>query len=391
VLRDVARRRQAIGLLIIGVVIVALSFGFGHRGVHAVRSLIVPGAGLYDHRHWVLGAAITVAAIVATYGWLRWGTDWLLLAVVVGSMAVSAALAYTDHPATVATTAAVVVHPSAHEFPLVVLVMGGVSWVRMAWRRSALGRRRVERAALPVADRCRAAAIAALVPNASSPVEVPERSAIDRRARWVGLVARGRFGGDPLRIDHAHARASLSLTRGLDHSTSARFAHDASTSVAGVPASEPGWVRLLDGTLAAIALERLGDDQVANRWAEMLDGPLALRRGHRASAWWTPLAVRGPRAAAWEQAAATALARANGWISTDDDWHAVRVRALAAAARGNTIADDERLVAAARLWLRFVDDDQAARILGRVTVHLDPIAVALDAVASSLTTTWSPR
>jgi hypothetical protein len=115
-----------------------------------------------------------------------------------------------------------------------------------------------------------------------------------------------------------------------------------------------------------------------------LSGPFELRHGHRPSALWTPGALRGPRGATWEHVAATGLARAAGWIESDDDWQAVRTRTLAAAARGSAVADDERLVAAGRLWLGTVDDDQATRILGRVTVHLDPIAVALAAVADAL-------
>lgn len=54
------RRRRAAALLLVGVVLTALSFGFGHRGVHAARSLVVPGAGLYEHRHVVLLSLIHI-------------------------------------------------------------------------------------------------------------------------------------------------------------------------------------------------------------------------------------------------------------------------------------------------------------------------------------------
>lgn len=373
------RRRRALALLATGIVVTALSFGFGHRGVHAVRSLIVPGAGLYDHRHWVLGVALTLAAVAATYAWLTWGMDWTVFAVLIAAMAFSAALAYDDHPAAAFRASA-----AAHEFPLVVLVMAGLSWVRVAWRRTPIGHRRASREvqSQSLMDLTRATALTA-VAGVGAAATVDDE-ALRTRCRRVGIAARARFGGDPLRRDHAHVRAALALSGSLDDEAIARFRADAVRSVAGVPASEPGWVRLVDGTLAAIALERSGDTEVGRRWAQALSGPFELRHGHRPAALWTPIGLRGPRGATWEHAAATGLARARGWITIDDDWQALRTRALAAAARGNAVADDERLVAACRIWLRFVDDDQAARILGRVTVHRDPIAVALDAVATSL-------
>jgi hypothetical protein len=373
------QRRRIASLLFVGALLTALSFGFGHRGVHAARGLIVPGAGLYDHRNWPLGVALTLGAIVATYAWLRWGMDWLVAAVLIASMALSAAFAYSDHPATAQPVAA------AHEFPLVVLVMGGISWVRLAWRRTPIGRRRAARRepTPSISTQCHAAAIAAI---AGAPVAAPpDTAALERRARRIGIAARGRFAGDPLHRDHALARATLALTGELDATRNEAFLHDGSIATAGVPASEPGWVRLLDGTLAAIALQRAGAANAAKRWAAALDDQFALRRGHRPDAVWTPLGLRGPRAEPWAHAAATALARSAGWLATDDDWHALRKRTLAAAARGNAIAEDERLVAAGRVWLRLVDDEQASRIIGRVTIHRDPVALALAALADALT------
>lgn len=372
------RHRRALALLATGIVVTALSFGFGHRGVHAVRSLIVPGAGLYDHRHWVLGVTLTLAAIAATIAWSKWGMDWTVLAVLVAAMTLSAALAYDDHPAAQFRASA-----AAHEFPLVVLVMAGLSWVRIVWRRTPIGRRRAARDLQhrPLLDDCRASSIAALTGHAG---DAPDAAALRRRCRRVGIAARGRVSGDPLRIDHAHTRTALALHGLLDEPAIERFRADAARSVVGVPASEPGWVRLLDGTLAAVALHRAGDAGAGDRWSEALRGPFELRHGHRPSALWTPVGLRGPRGATWEHAAAAGIARAHGWVTTDDDWQALRTRVFAAAARGNTVPDDERLVAAGRILLRFVDDEQAARILGRVTVHRDPIAVALDAVAGAL-------
>lgn len=376
---DPVQRRRIASLLFVGALLTALSFGFGHRGVHAARGLIVPGAGLYDHRNWVLGVAVTLVAIVATFAWLRWGMDWSVAAVLITSMGLSAAFAYSDHPTTEPQAIA-----AAHEFPLVVIVMGAVSGVRLAWRRTPIGRRRATRREPKpsITTQCHAVALAALA-GVPSPVAL-DRVAVDTRCRRIGIAARGRFGGEPLRRDHALARAALSLTGQLDTAATDAFLHDGARASAGVPASEPGWVRLLDGTIAAIALQRAGDDGVGERWTAALDDSFTPRRGHRPDATWTPLGLRGPRAEPWVQAAATGLARAAGWLTTDDDWHALRKRTLAAAARGSAIAEDERLVAAGRLWLRLVVDDQASRIIGRVTIHRDPVAVALAAVADAL-------
>ena len=68
----------------------------------------------------------------------------------------------------------------------------------------------------------------------------------------------------------------------------------------------------------------------------------------------------------------------------DDDWQALRARALGASARGATHPHDERLIAAARIWLVFVDDARAAPLLARPTVRHDPLAVALDRLATRL-------
>jgi hypothetical protein len=405
------RRRRVLSVLIIVLVVVTLRFGFGHRGIHAIRSMAVPGAGLYDHRHGWLGATFTVAAIVATVCWLRWGMDWLMGLVVGTSMVAAAALAYTNHPPQLAPANV----GSAHEFPLVLLVVGAMSALRVVWRKSSFGRWQTARARasgrmkLSPLEQCTEASIHALalskvgssvdspsplmlVDSSASPTVKPEVKLdvgldVDRlmqRCRRVGIAARGRFGGDPMRTDHAHVRAALLLTGELDENATERFRADAMDAPNGVPSSEPGWLRLLDATLAACALQYAGDDLVGNRWASALNGPFALQRGHRPGAVWTPLALRGPRAPTWQHCAATGIARAAGWISNDDDWLSLRTGALAAAARGNAVVDDERLVAAGRLWLAFVDDEQASRILGRVTIGNDQIAVSLDTLVMSL-------
>ena len=143
-------------------------------------------------------------------------------------------------------------------------------------------------------------------------------------------------------------------------------------------------MRPLDAVLAALALDRAGEPAAGARCRALFAGPWALRRGHRPAWLWTPLALTAGRAPAWEHAASTALARSAGWVG-DDDWPALRRQVLGASARGTALADDERLIAAGRVWLAHVDDPEAARIVARPTVADDPLAVALDAFARSLT------
>ena len=364
----------------------------GHAGVHAARSMLVPGAGLAEAAP-LLGAAFVLLAVAATVAWLRWGTDWVLVVVVVAATAASAAWGSSPHGSEVAQRA-------AHEFPIVVLIAAGIGWARatlggvpgFGW----MAGRRVDDdhvttlAELPVVDRCRAVAIAALGGDVTdehrAAVTAPD---VARRSARIGLAARLRRGGDPFRTDHAGARAALALTGTLSPEEAARLLADARGRALGVPASEPTWVRTLDGTLAALAVVALGDDEATQRWAAAMRGPLALRRGHRPSWWWTPLGVAAGRCLDWEHAAATALAHERGWID-DGDWAHLRQRVLGAAARGSSRRDDERLIAAGRVWLALVDDAGADRIVERPTVRHDPLAVALDAHARHLRATRTP-
>lgn len=393
--RSIRHRRAA--LVAASVVVPAtLVLGLGHRGVHMARNLLFPGAGLIDE-HPVVAVTLALAAVAATVGWLRWGADWWVVAVLAGAVAASAGL--TGSAAPVADDVPVL--RGAHEFPLVILVVTALTWLRsVAGRLPGAGRLAERRARsrhgladvaqLAVVDRSRCAAIVALSggcgDSAAAAIDAGTGPEVAARARRVGLAARGRRtgpSGDPFRVDHAHARAALALSGRLDAAGVERLRNDAAAAPGGVPASEPGWVRPLDGTLVAIALTRAGDAAAGERWRSMLTGPLSLHRGHRPAWWWTPIGVAAGSATAWEHAASTALARAVGWIG-DDDWAALRAPVLGAAARGTAAVADERLVAAGRIWLALVDDAPAARIVGRPSVQHDPLAVALDRLATAL-------
>lgn len=381
------RRRRAIALVVAAVLPATLVFGLGHRGAHLVRNLLVPGAGLIDERPWV-GAAFVVLAVVAIVAWMRWGADWAAVGVTVGSLVVTAASTGDVHE-----PAALVAERAAHEFPLVVLVVAAIGVVRSAARRVPGLRRLVSRAHrrrtgladvanLPVRERCLTAAVLALADERVMAASILDDPGVLAAARRTAVVGRLRFRDDGLGRDAALTRAAR-LLAGIDGGDAAsRLATEAVDTVLGAPASAPGWLRPLDATLAVVALGRSGADPSAGeRWTTSLASTLAPRRGHRPARWWTPLGVRVGSLDDWEQIATTAIARQYGWL-TDDDWQLVRARALGAAARGTASAADERAIAAARLWLAVVDDEPAARILDRPTVCHDPLAVALDRLAT---------
>lgn len=365
----------------------ALVFGLGHRGTHMMRSLLLPGAGLLG-AHNVLAVVCFVAAVAATVAWVRWGTDWLLVAVVAGAVAASGLI--SDQPPTVDALQPVA---AAHEFPLVVLVVGFITLLRGVAGRvpglSHLARRRARSSdglssvrRLRPTDRSRTAAVLALAGDTEQARTIAADPEIEQRARRVGAWARLRVGGQPLRIDHAHARAARELAGLHDAADTHALLQDARSTALGVPCSEPTWVRPLDATLAAIAVHDV-EPGASEPWQRALGREFGLRRGHRAAWYWTPLGWSAGSMPAWEHAACTALARANGWVA-DDDWQALRARALGASARGTAHPHDERLIAAARIWLVFVDDPRTALLLARPTVRHDPLAVALDRLATRL-------
>ena len=84
---------------------IALVFGLGHRGVHMMRSMVVPGAGLVGSSN-LLAAACLLAAVGATVAWVRWGMDWLLAAVVVGAV-VASGLVSDSHAAVTTSMASI--------------------------------------------------------------------------------------------------------------------------------------------------------------------------------------------------------------------------------------------------------------------------------------------
>lgn len=368
---ETMQTRRILVVAALTVALLGLTIGAPHRGEHAVQNLLVPGLGLTEQA-WALAALVFVSFVGALVLWLRWGADWLPGAVVAAST-VSAALAApgVGHVSDVSA--------AAHQFPVVAVLVSGLASVTTLWRslprlsRGSDARSGIE--TLSAIERCQLALLQALVEADPGPRD--ER--VERRARRIDAVARFRFG--PVRSrDHGPARAAMLVSGGLDSAQHGALLAEAQAAPGGVVASEPGWVRLLDGTLTAIALDRHGDTEALARWDRMLGQHLEVRRGHRPESWWTPLGVRVGKAPAWEHATATALATAAG-CGAARDWSHLRQATFAAAARGTTTPARERLVAAGRIWAELEDDDEARRVLSRPTIDADPIAMALNAIA----------
>jgi len=381
------RTRRIVGTGLLLAIAVGAAFG-GHRGTHAVQNLVVPGVGLLEVSWW-LAAATFVLLVGGLVLWLRWGAEWIPLTVIVLSTVGAALLSNAGHgtPTTMAAT---------HEFPVVALVVSALTWLASAWRSlpwiGSFRKRPVaprHAADLPPPERCQLVVLRSLTADRHEEDVRADAALIDdrvvRRARRIDVVARGRLLTPPLTVDHGPARAALLGLGRLDSSARRRLLAESAGAPGGVPASEPGWVRLLDGSLVAVALWQAGDRDGLTRWKTMLDGPLALRRGHRPQAWWTPFGLRVGTAPAWEHATATAIVRAAGGCD-DDDWAYLRQRVFASAARGTTTAVNERTVAAGRLWAELTDDEQARRILARPTVGVDPLARAVAVLAERVGT-----
>lgn len=374
----IAQRRWTAWAVFV-IVDVLLVFGVGHRGVHAFRSLILPGAGLYDHNHLYIGIAFTVLALLATLSWLQWGTDIILIAVVLTAVITSALVDPNIHSSST-------VQQSAHEFPLIIVIAGALSWIRVAFGKTGLVRKVPQHLdgiahinSLPPVQRCQAATIAEL---AGVSVEIATAD-IDTRARRINLFARGKVTTPPYFRYHSYAR-TMKLARGeasVDEIDA--FITESRNSPLGVPDSEPTWSRFLDSTLAAIAMHKAGETHAVETWSRAMNTHFAPRKGHRPSSIWTPLAIRMTHAAPWEHATATALAHAEGLLDSSD-WQYVRKSSLGAAARGARTTHDQRLVAAGRMWATMLKDEAASHILNKPAIGSDPMAAALNAYAQSL-------
>ena len=137
--------RRLIATAGVGAGALALSLAFGHRGTHAVLSLVVPGGGLLGVNTAAAVAFLTLAVVVIG-AWLRWGVDWLVIVVAAAAMVVSA-ISVHDHELGGIVVRSLRIERSAHEFPLVMLVVGVLSRLGRLSRRLPLVRARSTAAA----------------------------------------------------------------------------------------------------------------------------------------------------------------------------------------------------------------------------------------------------
>ena len=377
-----------------------------------IRSAVAPGLGLVPDSIGV-AAVLLAAAFLCTTAWFRWGVSIPGLTVWIAGIALTLWLFpgdthLPDHSVPAVST---IVEPpggpllAAHEFTWIMAVYLVTFWFGLLFQRIPLvdrllarrqrGRPTDARAILHLSavERARAVALWGVVGIAGG--AVPDRALLRasletpgfrRRARAIRLLAHGRWGGDPFERDNAGYRAAFILLDPTPASEVARAAtDDAARSALGMVAVEPGWTRLLDGTLLAAALCVAGDASTGERWTYTLDRWFRLRRGHRPEALQSVIGVARGRAPAWEHATALAIAAAFGWREAADEWQALRRQVLGAVGRGGRTIADNRLVAAGRCWVALTGDSEARSLLRRVTsAPSDPIAQALDALAAAL-------
>lgn len=419
-LRRSIRNRRAVGFavlaLIVGIDIFATGFfGGSERALAMARTIVLPGLPSLEW-NWVIGVATVAATLFAIYAWMRWGMDWLLLLVVAASLAVATFVmpihehgveaeahhhAQLDREAMPAKFAPgsqyhetmfdraetpEFVH-AGHEFLIVLVIFTALAKLRLFlsgyFNNDWFNRFIPDSVTFPARDVVQASAFLAL----ADPGDASLRGGLSdwrvvQRARRINWWARLRRWNDPLEEDHAPTRAALALAGLLSEDQQQRLREEAAGRIAGVPDSEPSWIRPLDGMLAAIALKRMGETECVERWVHVFQTCLTLHGGRRSAALHRPSMMAIGTAPAWEQAAAAALAFREGWIG-DEDWTALRGLCLGAAAGGDIRSEAIRLVAAGQLWAVLTGDEEALKLLRRRTFHQDNIASAIAVLSES--------
>jgi hypothetical protein len=405
------RLRRSLGMfavaLLLAIDVFATGFfGGNERTLAIVRTIVLPGLPFLEW-NWLYGIAAIITALSAIGAWLRWGIDWLpalVMALCVGIAAFvmplhhhhasdestphhvqSDARSIEQHLASHADPSAQsnehrVILEASHEFTIVLVVFALLARLRLLFDRlpgaAWIKRQLPEGLFFPAVDIARTAAIAIIAGSdrhavSNTLLDPRLRARVSRINRW----ARFRFRGDPYRRAHAPLRAALSLAQLLDREQLSEFRTDANSHLAGVPESEPTWVRPLDGMLAAFALQSLGETESVTRFT--------LSHGRRPAALHTPTMLSIGTATLWEHAATTALGRLAGWLD-DADWEHLRRPCLGKAASGAKDQQTLRFVAAGKLWAALTNDAEALEILQRRNVGADSLARALESVANSI-------
>lgn len=389
----------AIGSLLLLDLVATGLFGGSERFLAVVRSVVLPGLPFLEWN--VLIGIFTISlALVAVGAWLRFGADWMPILAMACSVGVAAWVmplhhdappdsrpdSHTHHQAVsiagpaqsqrippVSTLAPLEWVAASHEFTVLLVIFALIARLRLLLTRLPVTSRMLSDRGTSEVNVARMWTLALLSGQAEDSDAEPR---LLKRARRVNRIARLRFSGDPLQGSHAVLRAALSLSGRLDEKQANAFCASARASLAGVPDSEPTWIRPLDAMLAAMSLQRCGAHDAVEHWRLTFAECFRLRHGRRPAALHRPSMLAMGTLTDWEHAMVTALAYELGWIDSSD-WAVLRRRCLGAAARGATEPDALRLIAAGQWWARKLGDSEAAEILLKRTLDADRMAVVI--------------
>jgi hypothetical protein len=380
-------------------------FGGSERTLAVVRSVVLPGLPFLE---WNIGFGLATIAIAlaAVTAWLRWGADWIPVLVIVLAMAVAAFVMPLHHgddsPAqqhgqgshhAATGSNALPADPgqgqvdrilASHEFTIVLVVFAFFARLRLLLGRvpglSAWMTRLWPAAAFDAVSETRATAFFGLAGHDDAAWWQQRHPALLQRAVRINRIARLRFSGDPLTGAHAALRAALCLSGRFGERETRALQAESDQAIAGVPDSEPTWLRPLDTLLCALALHKAGDSEALARWQQSFERHFPLHRGRRPAALHRPTLLAIGALTDWEHALVTALARSCG-VRNGADWPCLRDRCLGAAARGDDDEQALRFIAAGRWWARLEKDTEAESVLARRSLRGDRLTEAVVTLA----------
>ena len=398
--RRIAIRRglglAALALLIILDLLATGWFGGSERELAVIRSVILPGLAFVE---WIpaLGVGVISLSVFAVWLWLRWGATWPIVLLMTGSVITSATiLPLHSHegvpgtpfwavtslaPHTLLSSPADVapIVYASHEFTIVLILFALIGQLKGLLDRLPGMARLYDRLPTLMSEGtitlARSVSLGSLAGMRVLPTQLAESAVGPACARVVRALTL-RSGPTPMANAFSAYRLALIRTDAVSAAESKQWVAECRVNLTGVPCSEPGWNRLLDGTLAALSLDPQRDSEAISRWQFTLRHQLRLRHGRRASSIHLPTMLSLGIAPLWEHALSLALVHQAGWLDARDDWAALRPHCLGLAAGGDNRPATLRLIAAGRLWSQLLGDSEADEILKRRTLSPDPIAVA---------------
>jgi hypothetical protein len=371
-------------------------FGGSERELAVIRSIILPGLAFVE---WIpaLGISVITLSVFSVWLWLRWGATWPIVLVMMGSVVTSATvLPLHSHeggpgipfwaltsltPLSLPSSAAEVapIAYASHEFTIVLIIFALVGQLKGLLDRLPGMARLYDRLPSLMSEGtialARSVSLSSFAGTRTLPTQLAEPTIGPACARLVRTLTL-RSGPTPMANAFSAYRLALIRTDALSPAESKQWVAECRVNLTGVPCSEPGWNRLLDGTLAALSLDPGRDAEAISRWQFTLRHQLRLRHGRRASSIHLPTMLSLGVAPLWEHALSLALAHQAGWLDAREDWAALRPHCLGLAAGGDNRPATLRLIAAGRLWCHLLGDSEAAEILKRRTLSSDPIALA---------------